>query len=69
MNIEYSLHAMRRMRQRAIIDLEVEYVLTHPQRTGALPDERKEVVGFVNHRFIKVILIEKENHIKIITVI
>lgn len=68
MEIEYSDHAKKRMRQRGITELEVEHVLEHPRYVKKSFEGRKIAEGEVNNRKIKISFIEKESFIKIITV-
>lgn len=69
MDIIYSSHAKKRMKQRGITRLEVEYILTYPYYVKKSFEGRKEAIGEINHRIIIVKFIEIENYIKIITVI
>ena len=69
MDIIYSDHATKRLKQRGITEIEVSHVLQHPSYVKKTHEGRKEVVGEINNRRIKIVMIEKENYIKIITVI
>nr|MBI4157088.1 DUF4258 domain-containing protein [Candidatus Woesearchaeota archaeon] len=69
MEIEYSDHAEKRIKQRGITKLEVEHILKYPVYIKKSFDGTKEVVGEIKNRTIKVKLAEKKNYIKIITVI
>ncbi len=69
MKLIYSEHAKKRMRQRGITELEIEHILAFPVYIRKSFDERKEAVGEVKRRLIKVEFIEVENYIRIITVI
>lgn len=69
MEIIYSDHAKRRLKQRGITHLEVEFILNHPNYVKKSFEGRKEALGKVKNRNLKVIFIEKEKYIKIITVI
>ncbi len=69
MNIAYSDHAKKRMKQRGITELEVEQVLQYPKYIKKSFQGRKIAEGEVNNKTIKVSFAEKENLIKIITVI
>lgn len=69
MNIVYSEHAILRMKQRGITSLEVEHVLQYPMYIKKSSEERKEAVGIVGNKAIKIKFIAIENYIKIITVI
>ena len=69
MKIIYSFHAAKRLRQRGITELEVEHVLKHPTYIKKSFEGRKITEGEINNRRIKISFIEKENYIKIITVI
>ncbi|MFH1774209.1 MAG: DUF4258 domain-containing protein [Methanobacteriota archaeon] len=68
MEIVYSNHAKKRMKQRGITELEVEHVLNHPVYVKKSFEGRKEAVGEVKNRTIKIKFIETESYIKIITV-
>ena len=69
MNIVYSHHAKRRMKQRGITELEVEHVLKHPLYVKKSFEGTKEAVGEIKNRMLKIKFIEIENFIRIITVI
>ncbi len=69
MKIIYSNHAKKRMKQRNIEDWEIEHILKFPSYVKKTFEGRKEAIGEVKNRKIKVIFIELENYIKIITVI
>lgn len=69
MELVYSDHAKKRLRQRGITELEVEHVLKFPIYIKKSFEGRKEALGEVNNRKIKISFIEKENYIKIVTVI
>jgi len=57
------------MRQRGITELEVEHVLHHPYYIKKSFEGRKEAAGEIRNRMIKIEFIERENYIKIITII
>ena len=69
MKIIYSEHAKKRMKQRGIEEWEIENILKHPDYIKKTFEERKEAVGEMRNRKIKIVFIELENYIKIITVI
>lgn len=69
LNIIYSDHARKRLKQRGITELEVEHVLKYPNYIKKSFEGRKIAVGEVNRREIKISFIKKENYIKVITVI
>ena len=69
MEIIYSDHAKKRMRQRGITELEIEHILKHPYYIKKSFEGTKEGVGEINNRIIKIKFVEIENYIKIITVI
>ena len=67
--IIYPRYAKNRMKQRGISELEVEHVLEFPMYVKKSVGGRKEAVGEVRkNQFIKVVYIETESYIKIITV-
>ncbi|MBI4148981.1 DUF4258 domain-containing protein [Candidatus Woesearchaeota archaeon] len=69
MDIIYSDHAQKRMKERGITEWEVEHVLTYPRYTKKSFEGRKIAEGEVNNRAIKISFVAKENFIKVITVI
>ena len=69
MKIIYSVHAKKRMKQRGIEDWEIEHILKYPSYIKKSFEGRKEAVGEIRNRKIKIIFIELESYIKIITVI
>ncbi len=68
MEILYSHHAKKRMRQRDISLLEIEHVLKYPDFMIKTHNELRQVSGRVNNRTIKLIIAKEKKHIKIITV-
>ena len=68
MEIVYSEHALKRMKQRGISELEIEHVLEHPAYTKKTFEGRKEALGHVQNRTIIVIYFETETYIKVISV-
>lgn len=68
MNIIYSAHAKKRLKQRGIAEFEVEYLLQHPMSVRKSPEGLEEAVGESNSRVIKIVFAMKENYIKIVTV-
>lgn len=69
MKIVYSDHALKRMKQRGITKLEIDYVLEHPTYIKKTFEGRKEAVGMVQNRLIKIVFFETESYLKIITII
>jgi hypothetical protein len=69
MEIIYSDHAKKRMRQRGVEDWEVEHILKHPSYKKKSFEGQKEFVGEIRNRIIKVVAVEEEKYIKIVTVI
>ena len=68
MRIIYSEHAKKRMKQRGITEFEIEQVLISPSFVKKSFEGRKIVVGSVKNRIIKMVFIETENYIRVITV-
>ncbi|MBS3158020.1 DUF4258 domain-containing protein [Candidatus Woesearchaeota archaeon] len=68
MQIIYSDHAKKRMRQRGMTELEIEHILSHAMYIKKSFDGTKEAAGIVKHRAVRIKFIEIENYIKIITV-
>ena len=66
--IEYSDHAIKRMKQRGMTELEIEHVLTYPTYIKKSYLGRKEAVGTVKNRTIKVAFEEIETYIRIVSV-
>lgn len=69
MNIVYSEHALKRMKQRGITSLEVEHVLRYPTFIKKSAEEIRECIGECNNRTIRIFYLKKETFIKIVTVI
>ncbi|PIN79925.1 hypothetical protein COV16_01700 [Candidatus Woesearchaeota archaeon CG10_big_fil_rev_8_21_14_0_10_34_8] len=69
MNIIITYHAKIRMKQRGITNLEILHVLQYPIHIRKIHEGRREAVGLVRNRKIKIIFIHGRNYIKIITVI
>ena len=69
MDIRYSDHAEKRIKQRGITKLEVEYILKYPNYIKKSFEGTREAVGTIKNRTIKVKFVEKEKYIKIITII
>lgn len=68
MKLIYSDHAIKRMKQRGITELELEHVLEYPMYVKKTFEGRKEAVGMINSRMIKIVYFEIENYLKIITI-
>lgn len=68
MQIIYSEHAQKRMRQRGIIELEIEHILKYPIMVRNSTDNKKVAIGEIRNKVIKVVFIYKENYIKIVTI-
>ncbi len=67
MHVKYSAHAEKRMKQREITELDVQYILEH-HKYLIKSKEKKIVIGELKGRTIRVIFAEKENYINIVTV-
>ncbi|HLC73922.1 MAG TPA: DUF4258 domain-containing protein [Candidatus Nanoarchaeia archaeon] len=68
MTIIYSDHAIKRMKQRGVTELEVEYVLEHPIYIKKSFEGRKVAAGEIKNKLIMVAFIEIEKDIKIVTI-
>ncbi|HLC71540.1 MAG TPA: DUF4258 domain-containing protein [Candidatus Nanoarchaeia archaeon] len=68
MEIIYSDHARKRMKQRGLTELELKHILEHPTYVKKTFEGRKEAVGMINNRVAKIVFFETENYIKIITI-
>ena len=55
MKLIYSEHALKRMKQRGITSIEVEFILQHPDYVKKSFEGRKEAVGHLKGRIIKVV--------------
>ncbi len=67
--IIYPEYAKKRMKQRGISGIDIEHVLEFPTYIKKSFEGRKEAVGEVRkNQFIKVVYMETESYIKIITV-
>ena len=69
MEVVYSDHARKRMKQRGVTEIHVELVLKHPTYTKKTYEGRKEAIGTVDNKNFKVIYIEEEKYLKIITIL
>jgi len=69
MEIVYSNHAKRRMKERGFEEWEIEHLLKHPSYIKKSSEGKKEFAGEIRNRKVKIISIQEENYIKIITVI
>jgi hypothetical protein len=61
--MQFSSHAMKRMQERAITELEVYHVMRYPQEHNLTCAK-----GFAGNRVIKIRFVEKESHKTIITI-
>lgn len=68
MEIIYSDHAKKRMKQRGIEDWEIEHALKFPSYIKNYSNKKREAIAEIKNRKIKIIFIKLENYIKIITV-
>ena len=68
MIIIYSWHSRKRMRQRGITELEVEYILKYPSLIRNAEDNKKIAISEIRNKAIKVVFIQKESYIKIVTI-
>ena len=68
MNIIYSYHAKKRMKERGIEEWEIEHLLKYPSYVKKSFGLRREAVGEIRNRKVIIIYII-ENYIRIITVI
>ena len=69
MEIMYSNHAEKRMKQRGIEKWEIEHALKFPSYVKKSFNEKREAIVNIRNRMIKIVFIKMENYIKIITVI
>ncbi|MEA3329703.1 MAG: DUF4258 domain-containing protein [Nanoarchaeota archaeon] len=68
MDIVYSNHAEKRLKQRGIEEWEIEHILKYPSYIRKSFEGRKEAVGEIRNRKVKIIFIEIENYIRVIGV-
>ncbi len=57
------------MKLRGIEEFEVEHTLKYPSYIKKSSENKREAVGELKNREIKIVFIKEENYIKIITVI
>lgn len=69
MDIVYSDHAKKRMKQRGMEEWEIEHLLKHPVYTKRTYEGKIEAIGGIRNRKVKIVFIREENYIKIVTVI
>jgi len=69
MNLVFSDHVKKRMRQRGIEKWEVEHILKYPLYVRKSFEGKKEAVGEMRNRKIKIVFIEVDKYIRVITVI
>ena len=67
--IEYTDHAIKRMKQRGITELEIEQILLYPAYVKKTYLGRKEAIGTIKNRTIKIVFEEVENYIRVRSVI
>ncbi len=69
MDVVYSHHAKKRLKQRGIEEWEVEHLIKYPSYTKKTFDGKIEAVGEIKNRETKIVYVKKENYIKIVTMI
>ena len=69
MDIVYSGHAKKWLKQRGIAEFEVEHILRFQQCVRHSSEGLKEAVGNSNNREIRIVFARKENYIKVVTVL
>ncbi len=57
------------MKQRGIEEWEIEHLLKHPSYIRKSFEGRKEAIGEIRDRKIKIVFVSEEKYIKIITII
>jgi uncharacterized membrane-anchored protein len=67
-NYIFSEHAEKRRRQRGLTKIEMQYTIEHHKYQKKRKDGISEVIGTIRNRTIKIAYKEKENYIKIISV-
>ncbi|MEK6844620.1 MAG: DUF4258 domain-containing protein [Nanoarchaeota archaeon] len=68
MNIIYSYHAKKRMKERGIEHWEIENILKHPSYIKKSFEGRRMAIGEIKNRKLKIIYIKEESYIKVISV-
>ena len=68
MEIIYSEHAKKRMKQRDIEDWEIEHIINHLSYTKKSSDGTIVAVGEIKDKKLKIIYTKEENYIKVISV-
>jgi hypothetical protein len=67
MEISYSFHAKKRMKERGIREDEIKEVIEYPEYTIKRGDEI-EAYKKIKNKMTKVVYVKEENYIKVITV-
>ena len=62
-------HAEKRRKQRGYIPFEIECIIERPMTKRKRPDGRTEISGRINNKHIKIVYEEKENYLKVVTII
>ncbi len=68
MNIVFSNHARKRIKERGVEEWEVEHLIRYPSYIKKSLDGRMVAVGEIKGRKLKVVYFEEERYIKIISV-
>jgi len=68
MEIKFSDHARKRIRERGIEGWEVEETLKHPRYIKKTFDKRIIAVGELKNRKLKIVFTKEDNYLKVISV-
>ena len=67
MDIAYSDHAKKRMKERGIEDWEIEQVIKFPAYIKRRTDGKIEANAEIKNRLLKIVYVRLQNYIKVIT--
>lgn len=66
--IIFTNHAERRRKQRGITPIDIAFIIAIHKSKKIRADGKTEIIGVAYARTIKVVYIEEENYLKIITI-
>ena len=67
MDLVYSSHAKKRIRERGIEECEIEHIIKYPSYIKRRNDGKIEANAKIKNRFLKVVYIRLQKYIKVIT--
>lgn len=68
MEIKYSDHAKKRVRERGIEDWEIEHIIKYPSYIKKSIEGKISAIGLIKNREVKVVYTKEENYINLISV-